>query len=564
MIHRAFSKILFILIVLLFISTSGCITPVQETPTLQPVSDEYYAEMDAALDTYILNIDEQMKDITASVWSAARELDGMPKDGQAVNLALLKLKSEIPLSFEVGRVDQNNILTAITGKQNSQKLVGEEITTTPYTEDDLRAAGSACVISKFVTFQNGDRGIKVIAPVYDAEGNYDGTVQVSLNIDSLFSGPADELRTKYGYTVWAAQENGVILYDEDSTKLGSDLMNPSSAYTPSFDAAANDILANESGHTSYLFYSEAWNNLSQTNAVWSTLEPGYGQNWRIVLTDNTPIPHEITERTITPEELKAFVTNAYVYALKEGKNAALAAFNDPRGEFTDGELYIFAGGMDGTVLSLPYQPGLIGTNGWFAEDLAGVKYVQRVIARAEQGGGFVLYLYPNPSVDYSTELKLSYVIPIDNEWYIGAGLYEHNAPFSHTVSVDWKLRNELIKQVRTMRYLAAVEGIPAVTDMMMDPNSSFQREGLYPFAISGNGTILAFANNPAIVGTNQLGSLNSYGMSFVREGISLGQEGGGLMYTLAWDAEKQKEVFVLDYVEPAGNDTYFASYMILE
>jgi signal transduction histidine kinase len=115
-----------------------------------------------------------------------------------------------------------------------------------------------------------------------------------------------------------------------------------------------------------------------------------------------------------------------------------------------------------------------------------------------------------------------------------------------------------------MRYLAAVEGIPAVTEMMMDPDSSFQREGLYPFAISGNGTILAFSRYPELVGTNQLGSVNSYGMSFVREGISLGQSGGGLMYTLAWDSVTQKERFVLDYVEPAGNNTYFASYMVLE
>ncbi|WP_319379283.1 cache domain-containing protein [uncultured Methanocorpusculum sp.] len=461
MIHRAFSKILFILIVLLLISASGCIIP-QNTPTLQPVSEEYYAEMDAALYPYMQSIDEQMKETTAAVWNAARELDGMPKDGPEIDLALLKLKSEIPLSYEAGRVDKDNILTAITGEQNSQQLVGEEIVTTPYTEDDLRAAGSACVVSNFVTFQNGERGVKVIAPVYDAEGNYDGTLQVSLNIESLFSGPADELREKYGYTVWAAQENGVMLYNEEMTDIGSDLTNPSSAYTPSFTSAAKDILANESGHTSYIFYSAAWHNISQTNVVWNTLEPGYGQTWRIVLTDNTPIPHEIAEQTITPEELKAFVTNAYLYAQKEGKTAALAAFNDPKGPFIDGELYIFAGGMDGTVLSVPYQPGLIGANAWFAEDPAGVKYVQRVIARAEQGGGYVLYLYPNPSVGYSTELKLSYVIPVDNEWYLGAGLYEHNAPFSHTTYVDWKMRNELIKQVRTMRYLAAVEGIPAV------------------------------------------------------------------------------------------------------
>ena len=409
------------------------------------------------------SLDKQMKDITASVWNAARELNGMPKEGQAVNLALLKLKSEIPLSYEVGRLDKDNILTAITGEQNCQQLVGTEIITTPYTEEELKAAGSACVISNYVAFQNGERGIKVIAPVYDADGNYDGTLQVSLNIESLFSGPAEKLRTKYGYTIWAAQENGVMLYNEDMTDIGADLTNPSSAYTPSFTSAAKDALANESGHASYIFDSAAWNNISQTNVVWNTLKPGYGQTWWVVLTDNTPMPHEASELTVTPEELKAFVTNAYLYAQKEGKTAALAAFNDPKGEFIDGELYIFAGTIDVTVVSVPYQPDLIGENAWLAEDPASVKYVQRTIARAQQGGEYVLYLYPNPTVGYSTELKLSYVIPIDNEWYIGAGLYEHDAPFSHTVSIDWRLRNELIKQVRTMRYLAAVEGIPAVT-----------------------------------------------------------------------------------------------------
>ena len=45
-----------------------------------------------------------------------------------------------------------------------------------------------------------------------------------------------------------------------------------------------------------------------------------------------------------------------------GKTAALSAFNDPKGEFIDGELYIFAYDMNGTVLSLPYQPDLVGEN----------------------------------------------------------------------------------------------------------------------------------------------------------------------------------------------------------
>jgi len=258
------------------------------------------------------------------------------------------------------------------------------------------------------------------------------------------------------------------------------------------------------------------------------------------------------------------VINAYVYANTEGKLKALAAFNDPHGPFVDGELYIFALNMDGTVLSLPYQQPLVERSSWYSQDSTGVKHIQRMIARAQQGGGYVFYLYPNPNEGFQSELKLSYVIPIDKDWFIGAGIYQHDAALFHGTIVDWQTRNALIEQVRTMRYLAAVEGIPAVTEMIMDPNSSIQRENIYPFAVTGNGTVLAFSSEPSLVGTNQLGSVNSYGMSFVREGISLGKSGGGFMYTLAWDSKKNREVYVLDYVEPAGNDTYFASFMILE
>ncbi|MEA5037503.1 MAG: cache domain-containing protein [Methanocorpusculum sp.] len=531
---------------------------------LQPVSDEYYAEMDDVLDPYMQIIDDQMKQITASVWNAARELDGVPADDPSIDLALLKLKSDIPLSYDVGRVDANNILKAITGNQDNQQLVGTEITTTPYSEEELRDAGPDCLISNYVTFQNGDRGIKVIAPVYNAEGKFDGTLQVSLDVGYLFSGPIDRHRKEDGYTVWVAQENGIVIYDEDTRKIGIDISTPSSTDTPSSSMAAKNILANTSGHASYIYYTQGWYNVSQTNTVWNTLEPGYGSTWRVVLVDNIPPPPELSELTVTLEELKAFVVNAFVYAHTEGKEKALAAFNDPNGEFIDGELYIFAGDMNSTILSHPYQPDLVGMNAWFAEDSTGVKFAQRMISRAQQGGGYVFYLNPNPNAQYASELKLSYVLPINNEWYIGAGLYEHHAAFSHTIDVDWQKRNELISQVRTMHYLAAVEGISSVTEMIMDPESEFQKEGLYPFAVTGNGTILAFSSDKTLVGTNLLGLTNSYGMSFVREGISLGKSGGGLMYALVWDPNYQREVYVLDYVEPADNDTYFASYMILE
>ncbi len=121
-----------------------------------------------------------------------------------------------------------------------------------------------------------------------------------------------------------------------------------------------------------------------------------------------------TTATLTTEELKSFVEKVYVYAQTHTKEEALRAFNDQNCEFVDGELYIFAYSMDGETLSLPYQPGLIGVNRWIREDPNGIKILQRMAARAQQGGGYVYYMGPNPDHQYAQEFKLSYVIPVDD------------------------------------------------------------------------------------------------------------------------------------------------------
>lgn len=70
--------------------------------------------------------------------------------------------------------------------------------------------------------------------------------------------------------------------------------------------------------------------------------------------------------------------------------------------------------------------------------------------------------------------------------------------------------------------------------------------------------------DPSLVGTNQLSMSNSYGMSIIREGISLSQEGGGLMYSKVWDPKTMQETYVLIYMEPADDSTYFGSMLVID
>ncbi|WP_167848779.1 cache domain-containing protein [Methanolobus halotolerans] len=118
-----------------------------------------------------------------------------------------------------------------------------------------------------------------------------------------------------------------------------------------------------------------------------------------------------------------FVEAAHEYAQIHGQEAALREFNNQNGQFIDGELYIFAYDSEGTTLALPFQPEVIGTDRWNTTDINGTAYVRDIVTTAQSGGGFIRYLYTDPADNFTIKQKLSYVMMVDQNWVIGAGIY---------------------------------------------------------------------------------------------------------------------------------------------
>ncbi len=113
-------------------------------------------------------------------------------------------------------------------------------------------------------------------------------------------------------------------------------------------------------------------------------------------------------RTATSaEEMVAFVEKAFEFAKVEGKEAALAEFNNRSGRFVDGELYIFAYDLQANTLALPFQPQLVGTNRWNLTDPAGNHPLPDTIRAAQSGGGFSHFIYQDPSDNNTVKPKLS-------------------------------------------------------------------------------------------------------------------------------------------------------------
>jgi two-component system NarL family sensor kinase len=85
--------------------------------------------------------------------------------------------------------------------------------------------------------------------------------------------------------------------------------------------------------------------------------------------------------------------------------------------------YFFVYDMKGNNLMHPRQPELVGQNLWELRDASGVPTIQRLIERANAGGGLQRYVWVKPS-SHKPAPKLGYVIPMQHwGWMMGTGIY---------------------------------------------------------------------------------------------------------------------------------------------
>ncbi len=127
------------------------------------------------------------------------------------------------------------------------------------------------------------------------------------------------------------------------------------------------------------------------------------------------------------ETLVAFVESAVAYVRENSKGAALAEFNDPNGSFVQGELYIYAYDFNGTTLAHPVNPEKVGVNR-LNETEGGVGiFLAEMNDAVRNGDGFHRIAYINPTRDRMLESKLAYGVQVDEDWWLGSGVYTGSA-----------------------------------------------------------------------------------------------------------------------------------------
>jgi len=129
-----------------------------------------------------------------------------------------------------------------------------------------------------------------------------------------------------------------------------------------------------------------------------------------------------TSGVVSKDDVVAFVNKAVAYAAENGREAALAAFNDPHGEFQVGELYIFAYDFSGKNLA-HYDQSLVGKNLIDLKDPNGKPIIRDFVSIAKNGSGWLSYVWANPANDDRPEAKIGYITRVDDDWLLGAGTY---------------------------------------------------------------------------------------------------------------------------------------------
>ena len=548
-----YHHLLLIFLISLTVLIPGCITPPEEIASTT-------GETDAALSSLVAEVNTGLMEVQTSLQNNAAFITGHGMTGPETEAVM----NELLLTYPWGR---SSVTVSVDGEiQNAvpeqyQSIIGENLGEQTIVRNAFTF--QAPYVSDLCPLSEGYSGVVQSVPVFSKSGEYLGYTDITYQPYDFLNRYISPFIEETGSDIWVTQTDGTILFDTTQEEIGKNLFTDPAYQTPELQAVFERIATEPSGTGEYQFWDKNWEKHVTKEARWETA--GIDDTpWRIVMTQvidttkNAPAPiKEIPEGTLTDEldGVKSFVERAAAYAQENDKEIALATFNDVNGSFIDEDLYIFAYDMNGTVIALPYQSGLIGSDRSEITDANGVAFSKDLATVAKSGGGTIYYVYPNPTRGYAEELKLSYVLPIDDTWFVGAGVYSQDIAVSYnTGEID-----ALITRVRTAREYARTNGKDAALETFNDPGDEFGKGGDYIFAYASDGTTLALPYQQEYLGKNRFNFTDTYGVKVLALEHAAAEDGGGFVYVHYLNPDTGSEGMKLCYVTPVDDNWFVGS-----
>ncbi|MDO5843776.1 MAG: cache domain-containing protein, partial [Methanocorpusculum sp.] len=231
--------------------------------------------------------------------------------------------------------------------------------------------------------------------------------------------------------------------------------------------------------------------------------------------------------------------------------------------------YIYILDMDGKIVSSS-ENNTIGVNYLNSRGAYGYSYISSMIYSAQQGGGYVYYMYP---VDGSfraeaSQYSLGYIMPINNDYFI----FGRFSGDEDAQPIDYSIRSDSSSVAREIINQVSLKGIDSIIyEINSDPENA--QEKFVPnlttnvediAVIDMHGNLYASVYNPTLVGESLTSHTDVYGTSIIRKLIMHAKNGGGFMSDLTQSKDRGGYVDLwLICVEPVDNNYFITTAAII-
>ncbi|MDK2889635.1 MAG: two-component system, NarL family, sensor kinase [Methanoculleus sp.] len=231
--------------------------------------------------------------------------------------------------------------------------------------------------------------------------------------------------------VYAYDYNGTLLahpYEKDA--VGSDRGNWTDVRGLPVIRIGAHTAANGGGYIAYLYPAPEFGSIDESAGDTYVPKIGYvapaGETWWVAsgvyLSDVAGPGREPYPKAVSA--MIDLVERGAAYGREQGAQAAFAEISNASGMFVDSAgHYLYAYDYNGTLLAHPHLQDSIGTSLIERQDPFGMENIRALRDTAQSGGGFIVFVWPNPEQDDRDELKIGYVLPVDDTWWVGSGVY---------------------------------------------------------------------------------------------------------------------------------------------
>ena len=538
--------LLLAMLLILALFSAGCIS---QPPQPQSLEEKYADQMTAA-ENLTKIMEEHLLNGSLSLRGAADTIAEDPTNETLVDQVFTDIYTEFNsvTAFIVVDAKKRIIDICPAGNPGLTPYLGVTIS-----DPDFNYSAQSPAVSVVDTWSRDNSVSTAILPMIAKDGSYQGTLLIVLDSALIYEKLVHTFQQTTGYNAWILEPDGGILYTPDRAQTEESVLKMTAPNQTELDQLTQKILSTKSGVETYATYSYGKLKIINRVAAWdSVLSPANISlsSPIIVVTSDIDSTQRVDYPTRTTNlKLEEFVRSAYLFARENGPEAALAEFNKADGNFTTKEYYIAAFDINNTLLANPYRPGVIGTDRTPYEDSNGVATVQMFTARAKQGGGYVTHVYENPADNMEVQLKISYVLPINDTWYVTAGEYYPEIQ----ATIPPGTRMEMMQYAREIISFILKEG--KETAVVSLNNGSHYRDDIELSIYDYNGNSIVHDPEPWS-SENLLGITDIYGASIGRGTIAMAKDGGGFKYINLPSKRDATTRLSLKYVQPIDDEWF--------